>query len=203
MTPAAGETFSARIGNWCYDRVDRPVLIGPSARPVSLRWRGEAPGMVQLSALDWARDAIAPAASLANRLARPDQALAPTALQRLQVASGASASPRRAVRPEDEPLVAALDALVEAGEVSEAAGVSARLAAPPHRLRRVALAAFGFPVKTLLTRRRFLCALAAYRRSGVLADAVGQGYFDKSHFFRDAQRFLGTTPRRFVDLARV
>ena len=61
---------------------------------------------------------------------------------------------------------------------------------------------FGFPPKLLLMRTRFLCAMTAMLvgRAGPDFGAVPSGYHDQSHFIRDGNRFLGTTPRRFLAL---
>jgi len=61
---------------------------------------------------------------------------------------------------------------------------------------------FGYPVKVLARRARFLRALTAM----LLADEepdhriAPPGYHDVPHFLRDAKTFLGITPRRFLAL---
>lgn len=63
---------------------------------------------------------------------------------------------------------------------------------------------FGFPPKLLLMRTRFLRALTPMLVARATPDfaAVPPGYHDRSHFIRDANRFLGCTPRRFMALDR-
>ncbi|MEG3169837.1 helix-turn-helix domain-containing protein [Sphingomonas sp. LB3N6] len=96
-------------------------------------------------------------------------------------------------------LIAELMALIDAGSVDDAATAASQLATTPHNLRRIALRWFGFPPKTLLMRRRFIAALERFQETGMdFATITNFGYFDASHFLRDANRFLGTTPRRYL-----
>jgi len=62
---------------------------------------------------------------------------------------------------------------------------------------------FGFPPKTLLMRARLLRSILALKLSGGSQtgySAIDPAYFDDSHFVRDARRFLGMTPRQFLQL---
>lgn len=96
-------------------------------------------------------------------------------------------------------LIAELMALIDAGSVDDAATAASQLATTPHNLRRIALRWFGFPPKTLLMRRRFIAALERFQETGMdFTSITNFGYFDASHFLRDANRFLGTTPRRYL-----
>jgi AraC-like DNA-binding protein len=69
----------------------------------------------------------------------------------------------------------------------------------PRTLTDVTTHSFGFPPKLLLRRRRFLHALGAVltrpEEAGAILDAAG--YFDRSHFLRDSNLFLGCSPREF------
>lgn len=82
-------------------------------------------------------------------------------------------------------------------EITDAAG---RLDISEATLRRVAMYAFGMPPKVLLRRARFLRSFMKLLRSGEWTryGLIDSSYFDQSHFIRDANAFLGTTPRRFM-----
>lgn len=102
----------------------------------------------------------------------------------------------------DEAVIRGLMALIVDEETNDLATTAARIGIEPHRLRRIATRHFGFPPKMLLIRARFLRSLLRLVEAGAAADysMVGPGYFDASHFLRDANRFLGMTPRRFMAL---
>jgi methylphosphotriester-DNA--protein-cysteine methyltransferase len=80
-----------------------------------------------------------------------------------------------------------------AEDFARALGVSERHAA------RLSLSMFGFPPKLLLLRQRFLRTLAALAAQPEVpwATLLDQWYYDESHFIRDFQRFMSTTPRRY------
>ena len=67
-------------------------------------------------------------------------------------------------------------------------------------MRRIAIYAFGMAPKLLLRRARFLRSFVSLLRSGepMAYDLIDSSYYDSSHFLRDANTFLGTTPRRFM-----
>ena len=73
----------------------------------------------------------------------------------------------------------------------------------PDTLRRLAVRHFGFTPKMLLRRARFLRSFVQLFVSGNPTDvtAIDPSYHDMPHFLRDANTFLGTTPRRFMQLA--
>ncbi len=202
---------AAQIRNRRYDRLPEVAIVGPSSQPVTLRIDGVAPVEIPLSALDWARltpvsasmvvDRIVPAIDLGLRLdglATDDtNDIVATAVARL--ADAITRRPANGADLIDEPVIRALIALIDEGTVFDAATAADRIGTTPHLLRRVALRWFGFPPKTLLMRRRFLAALEQFRVSGMdFASVAPLGYYDASHFLRDANRFLGTTPRRYL-----
>ncbi len=216
---------AAQIRNRRYDRLAGAVVVGPSSQPLTLKIDGVAPVEIAINALDWARlttvsaatlaDRIIPAADLGMRLdgliaddtgppidavAVADAAadtVADTLIARL--AEAITRRPAHGLDMVDEPVVRGLMALIEDGTVFDAATAAERIGTTPHLLRRVALRWFGFPPKTLLMRRRFLAALAQFGASNMdFASVASLGYYDASHFLRDANRFLGTTPRRYL-----
>lgn len=203
---------SARIRNRHYDRLPDIAVIGPSSRPVAFRIDGPPPVEIALSALDWSRLTRVVAAEIADRIVplqdlgilcldglmdtNPDD-IAGAAIARLADAVVAHSMP-----PVDDAtasLILQLMTLIDAGLIDDAATAADTLATTPHNLRRIALRWFGFPPKTLLMRRRFIAALERFQDSGMDVAAIADfGYFDASHFLRDANRFLGTTPRRYL-----
>ena len=69
-------------------------------------------------------------------------------------------------------------------------------------LLRLANRQLGFSPKTLVRRTRFLRTMTTLLMSHDAPDhsAVPAGYHDVPHFLRDADAFLGMTPRRFLAL---
>lgn len=100
----------------------------------------------------------------------------------------------------DEPLVRRIMALLVDPGMRDLEGAAADLGISYPTLLRVTKRYFGFPPKLLLRRARFVRAiapmLAGNRMPGVAE--VPPGYHDASHFIRDANYFLGMTPRRFL-----
>ncbi len=203
---------SARIRNRHYDRLPDIAVIGPSSRPVTLRVDGAAPVEIPLSPLDWSRLTRVVAAMMADRIV-PVRDLGITCLEGLAdtgsdaVAEAAIARLADAVVEHGVPSsddantspILQLMTLIDAGLINDAAAAAEALATTQHNLRRIALRWFGFPPKTLLMRRRFIAALARFQDTGMDVTAIAEfGYFDASHFLRDANRFLGTTPRRYL-----
>ena len=102
--------------------------------------------------------------------------------------------------PDEEVIARLIEALLDPA-LDDVALLAERIGERPDALRRVANRYFGFPVKLLLRRNRFVRALMAMDRSDVPAidfPAVAPGYHDRSHFIRDAQLFLGMTGRQFL-----
>ncbi len=100
----------------------------------------------------------------------------------------------------DEPLIRRIMALIGDETVGGLAEIAERLDLTPQQLRTVSLRYFGFSPKRLLRRARFLRSLLRMYVAGGEADYSlrSKSYFDVSHFLRDADEFLGTTPRRFM-----
>jgi AraC-like DNA-binding protein len=94
------------------------------------------------------------------------------------------------------------DLLLRPGVVSlpeEAAAIGMS----PRRLERLSSRFFGFPPKLLLRRARFLRSIVALKLAGPPYDlsVIDPAYHDQPHFIRDAHRFLGMTPARFLRIA--
>ena len=210
-------TVAAQIRNRRYARLPDVAIVGPTCRPLMLTIDGPPPIEIMLSALDWVRLMPMSAALLADRIvsaadlgldrlgdaaAIATEEAAETAIASLAETMAARGIPRD---PVNEAFIARMTALIDDGRVFDTATAAQQVDVRPHHLRRLTLRAFGFPPKTLLMRRRFLAAFDVFRAGeGDFAAIAAFGYFDASHFIRDANRFLGTTPRRFVrDLAAI
>jgi AraC-like DNA-binding protein len=199
--------WSLRCGPRLYDPVPAAVLEGPSSYAGYCRGtRGALIGIGVLP-LAWARLFRVPAASLSNRLT-PLADLIPD-IARLHAALDATDDPsgvldawfleRLVDGTEPDPMVATLYALIDDPAVTRVEDMLERLGVPHRVLVALSKDHFGFTPKVLLRRGRFLRALSiGLARRGewdaVIAEA---GYFDRSHFLRDANLFLGCSIREF------
>lgn len=93
------------------------------------------------------------------------------------------------------------DLLLRPGVVN-LADEAVALGMSPRRLERLSSRFFGFPPKLLLRRARFLRSIVALKLAGPPYDlsAIDPAYHDQPHFIRDAHRFLGMTPTRFLKI---
>jgi AraC-like DNA-binding protein len=205
--------LSALIGNRRYDALPQVVLFGPTSRATRLVSTGTQMVSVGISALGWAGLVGRSAAALGDRAVAAADLMDPALVAALRdAAAGMRSGCAERVDPvfaattctalADEPLVRGLAAIVEQGAVCAAEAAGEALGVASHVVRRCALRHFGYPPKVLLNRRRFVRALEWMIVSGSgYSEAARHGYFDASHFIRDAKRFLGMTPRRFLALA--
>lgn len=206
--------LSALIGNRRYDALPPMVLFGPTSRATRLTAGGGSVVAIGLSALGWAGIVGRSAAALGDRvvaaadvfdgrlLAALADTLAPGCTDGIANRIDAVLGATPPSRCPDEPLVLGLTAIIEEGSVCVAETAGEQLGVPSHVVRRSALRHFGYPPKVLLNRRRFVQALERMILSNRgYSEAAQHGYFDASHFIRDAKRFLGMTPRRFLALA--
>lgn len=207
-----GTRVSARIRNRYYDRLPDVAVVGPSSRPVTLQIDGAPVVEIPLSPLDWGRLTTVAAVAMADRIVaardvgitcldgvvdRDANDIAGVAINRL--ADAVIARGNALLDETTTTLIAQLMALIDEGLVYDAATAAEQVSTTPHNLRRIALRWFGFPPKTLLMRRRFIAALERFQETGMdFAAITNFSYFDASHFLRDANRFLGTTPRRYL-----
>ena len=168
---------------------------------------------IGLTALGWARLSPRAAATFHNRVTPLDQVLNPGIAAGMYAALDALGD-ERLIAPTLDAILAPLfthrhpheDAirgfteLMLVDGVIEIADAAERLALPTATLRRTATHAFGMAPKLLLRRARFLRSFVKLLRAGqpMAYDLIDSSYYDASHFLRDANTFLGTTPRRFM-----
>jgi AraC-like DNA-binding protein len=210
MTP---EPIKVRIGNRAYEPVPRTLLYGVTSRAMPVAARGGVTICVDVSPLGWARlfsrpaDAVrdqlipletvlpdAKVAELASALARSDQALEVKSVLD-DVFTSLTAVPNR-----DEAGIRRIWKAIADEAVTDLKTAAAVHAMDPRAASQLSKQYFGFPLKLLIMRSRFFRALLPLLEAGADADhaAVPKGYYDRSHFLRDAKRFLGSTPRLFM-----
>jgi AraC-like DNA-binding protein len=168
---------------------------------------------VGLTALGWVRAMPRSAGAFHNRVVPLDEVLghgiaqqlldALTAIDdetRIAATVDAIIAPLFTRRYPHEDAVRGFTELMLVDGVIEISDAAERLGLPATTLRRVAIHAFGMPPKLLLRRARFLRSFISLLRSGepMAYELIDSSYYDSSHFLRDANTFLGTTPRRFM-----
>ena len=102
----------------------------------------------------------------------------------------------------DEPIVAKIAALVSDPDLPSARAAADAIGVSPSTLLRLSNRHFGFPPKVLARRTRFLRVMTdrLMREDAPDHRETPAGYHDVSHFLRDANTFLGITPRQFLAL---
>ena len=209
------EPFSVGIGSGVFDPVPEVSLFGPTKHAIRATTNGGVLVGLGVSALGWSRLFKGNAADVRDRVVPLAQAMkgdfparllaalyacdreaevAPT-LDRLLAAELGPPSP-------DEPFIRSLTALIARDGPVDIAAAADEIGLEQHSMRRLAIRHFGFPPKLLLRRARFLRSFLRISASRDVADysLLDDSYFDVSHFLRDANAFLGMTPRRFVSL---
>ena len=206
--------IDVRIGNHRFGPLPQATIFGPTSRALEATTHGGIMIGVGISALGWARLARRPAFDIHNRVVPAAQILpAPFLAALIDALDGAQdiaiapildahfatilGEPHR-----DEDVIRGLSAVTVDDTDHDIATAAAMVGVPSARLRRVALRHFGLTPKLLFRRARFLWSYLQIVAGGDIEDydAIDPTYFDASHFLRDAQTFLGTTPRRFAAL---
>jgi AraC-like DNA-binding protein len=210
MTP---EPIAVRIGNRAYEPIPAALLYGVTSRAMPVNAHGGVTICIEISPLGWARllsrsaealrdqlvplETVLPAAvvgELASTLARSDQALEVKGILD-DLFSRHLAAPNP-----DEPSIRKIWKAISGEGVADLTTAASMHGIDPRTASRLSKQYFGFPPKLLIMRARFLRALLPLLEAGAEADhkAVPEGYHDRSHFLRDARRFLGMTPRQFA-----
>lgn len=193
--------------------VERVSLYGPTSRAFQATTNGGIQVGVGLTALGWIRLVPLSSSAFHNRVlplrAIMSEALSDSLLNSLlalvderEIAATLDAilTPLFANEHPYDDIVKRFTELMLVDGVIEIADAADRLALSSDTLRRVATYAFGMPPKMLLRRARFLRSFIGLLSSGGMQayDRIDSSYHDASHFLRDANDFLGTTPRRFM-----
>lgn len=208
-----GGAMQVRIRNRFYPEAPRAMLFGPTSHAMRVDSDGGRLVGMGITPLGWSRLFDRAASATANRLLPLSElwgvAAAGTIHARLSTAGSdaevvetlnAFLAARLGPATKDESLIAALARLVLDPAVEESTTAAERMGVPVPTLRRLANSYFGFPPKLLMRRARFIRALVAVAVYGERADFArfAPSYYDRSHFIRDAQLFLGMTARRFA-----
>lgn len=207
--------FSVAIARRTFDPVPEVSLFGPTSRALKATTNGGILVGFGVSALGWSRlfgtqaalfrDRVVPlqAAMPGEFAARLHRALSDSDRQG-QVAPLLDDLLRAQLGPahRDEALIRRLMVMIAQDGTTEIVQAAEELGIEPHALRRLAIRHFGFPPKLLLRRARFLRSFLRISQPDRTIDytKLDQSYFDVPHFLRDANTFLGMTPRRFLAL---
>lgn len=205
--------YNVRIGSRTFAPVPVAALYGPTGRALRFETFGDVTIGMGITPLGWARLMNKPAHQFCDRIVPLDEAIPGDFGQRLwDVLNASDKGPGiKAVldaffveelneQNRDEPMIRRIMALILDEAVGDLAEVARRVELTPQQLRTISLRYFGFPPKRLLRRARFLRSLLRMYASEGEPDYSlrAHSYFDVSHFLRDAEEFLGTTPRRFM-----
>lgn len=207
------DTTSIRIGPRRYDTPPRAALMGTSSRTADIVTNGGIFVTIGITPLGWSRLSRLSGDSVRDRLIPLSDVIASRAVTQLCKDVGNSDLARdlpallddfwraHLLAPCDkEDMIRGLTRIIVEGATEDIATASEMLDISPNTLRRLSTRFFGFPPKLLLVRARFTQSMIRMMLAEGRSDysIIAASYFDKSHFLRDAHRFLGTTPRRFL-----
>ena len=208
--------IAVTIGRRQYGPLPPVALYGPTSHALRAVTNGGVMIGFGVSALGWARlfdrpaiachDLIEPLAKLTgpelpDRLVERLSAVAGE--EEVKPALDALLQPLLGRPSPDEPVIRALmQALVDPA-ITQVKQLVDRIGVDQAVLRRTGTRYFGMCPKLLLRRARFLRSFTAMFRNADAHgyDGIDPSYHDASHFLRDAERFLGMTPRRFMALS--
>jgi AraC-like DNA-binding protein len=208
----APDPLDVTIDNRRYTTVQAAMLFGVTSRAMPVSTYGGVTVVVDIGPLASAR-LFAPSAELLRDRVTPLGTLLPPGWSEDLMASLARSDRGAQVKgvlddffrermppphPQED-LIARIAALLVDEETHDLADAAAQVGIDKRALLGLTKRYFGFPPKILSMRTRFLRALTAMLLDTGQTDfaAIPAGYHDVSHFIRDANRFLGMTPRRF------
>lgn len=191
------------------------MLYGPSSRAMPVTSQGGVTVVIDVTPAGWARWIDRPADKVRDQLLPVDQIW--SADRTGELIAQLHASDRSngvksvldqfllsGLGPEhrDERALARLAPLLASAEPPAIDDMAAQVGLSASALLRLANRHLGFSPKMLVRRTRFLRAMTALLMADDAPDhgAVPAGYYDVPHFLRDADAFLGLTPRRFLAL---
>lgn len=209
----ADNPIALTIGGVTHDPLPVASLYGTTTRAMQMTTHGGVTIGAGISPLGWSRLFKEPAERFRDRIVPLDSVLDQALVARLVTALRTS-DQGPAVKgildsfflahmgppSRHEPALRALMRLIKDDETEDLTSAAERIGIDPARLRRLSMRHFGFPPKTLLMRTRFIRSFLKMHAAGDAADysLIAGTYFDASHFLRDAKRFLGMTPKRFM-----
>ena len=205
--------IAVTLANRRYDPVPSAAVYGVTSRAMAVSTHGGVTIGIGLSPSGWARLFRERADRLRDRITSLDTLMKAERVGEL-VAQLRASDRALEVKPildrffadrlqsphPDEPVIAQILALIADDTATDIAAAAADLGIDPERLRRLSNRYFGFPPKTLMVRARFMRSFLRMFAARDAADysLVAPIYHDRSHFLRDARRFLGMTPRQFM-----
>ena len=201
------------VGRNPANRLGQAMLVGVTSRAMAASTSGGVSVVIDIGPVAWARLIASSAEAMRDRMVPLDQ-MVPAGWSEDLVACIAASDCGVQVKaaiddfflqrmPPPHPheaLIAKIAALLVDDNVHDLKDAAARVGIDDRTLVRLSKRYFGFPPKILSMRTRFIRVLTAM----MLADddpdyaTIPAGYHDVSHFIRDANRFLGLTPRRFL-----
>lgn len=203
------------IGPRDYSPVPPAALYGTITRAQRLTSHGGVTVGAGISPIGWSRLFRASAADLRDRAVSLDRVW-PSADIRAVYDQLASSDLARDVKPildgflatrlgqpsRDEVYIRRFAAILREEGSDDLATIADKVGVSAVTLRRLSTRYFGFPPKILLIRARFIRSIVRMLLSGDPTpnyELMSPAYFDIPHFLRDADRFLGMTPRRLLE----
>ncbi|MGH6617061.1 hypothetical protein [Sphingomonas sp.] len=209
----ADNPIALTIGGTTYDPMPEAALYGTTSKAMRVRTAGGVTIGAGITPLGWSRLFRGPADQYRDRIVSLDTVMPAGVVEELVSRLRASDQAldvkdildrfflnHMGPRDRNEGEIRALMALIVDDATQDLSTAAARIGIDARRLRRLATRHFGFPPKTLLLRARFLRSFLKMFAIRDHADysLIATTYHDASHFLRDANRFLGMTPRRFM-----
>jgi len=204
---------SVSIGRRTFADLPPATLYGPTGTALKAITNGGIMIGFGVSALAWSRLFRRSAGDYCNKIVPLGEAMGPIATGRFMDALRLAACDDEVAPaldtilcdllgppPAEAALIGQLSHMIGRDGSHDVATVAAELGITGHALRRISVRHFGFTPKMLLRRARFLRSfLRLFRTPGTVDySLIDPSYFDMSHFLRDADTFLGMTPRRFM-----
>ena len=200
------------IGNRRYGALGSMSVYGVTSRAMPVSISGGVSVVVDISPRGWARFFGSSAEVMSDRVAPLDQMLHGGGAALLANLAASDRGPavkglldrfflERLPPPHfDDTMIARVTGLLSDPGAHNSVRVAAELGVSGAVMLRLTKRHFGFPPNILWMRARFLRAMCQMIIDGQQRGAaiVPAGYHDASHITRDATRFLGMTPRRFM-----
>lgn len=209
----ADRPMGVQLGNQLYDPMPRAALFGTTTQAMLATPHGGVTVAINLTPLGWARLFTIPASSVRDQVIpladAMDKAVVNALVEELR-GSNRSTDVKAILdrfllthmlpAHRDEAAIRKISQLIDDPDTLDLATSAERIGISAKKLSRMSNRHFGYPPKRLLMRTRFMRSFlpmfCGERRCDFLM--IDPGYVDASHFLRDAARFLGTTPARFM-----